>query len=171
MAICGYGLPACCYQPAVAGSFIYADLWGELSPHLAPQALFTQISVRDATGTSFPLAKHTRGGDTTPAFSGLHVFLQFTWEVGLPPSPVEFSSLHHSHNLSHSWLLGAHPRSHPLWPGPASLFTVLGGILFSSPSVLREPHPLCYVSLLFLLLITQFLFFPWVEVGLSRGLC
>jgi hypothetical protein len=41
----------------------------------------------------------------------------------------------------------------------------------SPPSELRVPHPLCYVSLLFLLLITQFLFFPWVGVGLSRGLC
>jgi hypothetical protein len=36
---------------------------------------------------------------------------------------------------------------------------------------LRAPHPLCYVSLLFLFLITQFLFFPRVGVGLSRGLC
>jgi hypothetical protein len=27
--------------------------------------------------------------------------------VGLPASPVEFSSLHHSHKLSRSWLLGA----------------------------------------------------------------
>jgi hypothetical protein len=39
------------------------------------------------------------------------------------------------------------------------------------PLALRAPHPLCYVSLLFLLLITQFLFFPWVGVSLSRGLC
>jgi hypothetical protein len=37
--------------------------------------------------------------------------------------------------------------------------------------VLSAPHPLSCVSLLFLLLISQFLFFPWVEVGLSRGLC
>jgi hypothetical protein len=43
---------------------------------------------------------------------------------------------------------------------------------FPSPtSALNAPHPLCYVSLLFLLLITKFLFFPWVGVGLSRGLC
>jgi hypothetical protein len=42
--ICGCGLPACCCQPAVAGGFIYADLWGELSTHLAPQALFVQSS-------------------------------------------------------------------------------------------------------------------------------
>jgi hypothetical protein len=94
---------------------------------------------------SFPLSKHTGGGDTAPAFSGLHVCLQLTWEVGLPPSPVEFSSLHHSHKLSHSWLLGTHPCSSPLQPGSACLFTVLGGIspppLFSAqgapPSLLH----------------------------------
>jgi hypothetical protein len=45
-----------------------------------------------ATATSFPLSKHTGGGDTAPAFSGWSVYLQFTWEVGLLPSPVEFSS-------------------------------------------------------------------------------
>jgi hypothetical protein len=39
--ICGYGLPARCCQPAVAGGIIYADLWGEISTHLALQALFT----------------------------------------------------------------------------------------------------------------------------------
>jgi hypothetical protein len=36
---------------------------------------------------------------------------------------------------------------------------------------LRAPHPLCYLSLLFLLLISQFLFFPCVRFILSRGLC
>jgi hypothetical protein len=35
--------------------------------------------------------------------------------------------------------------------------------------VLTAPHPLSRVSLLFLLLISQFLFFPQVEVSLSRG--
>jgi hypothetical protein len=35
---------------------------------------------------------HTAKGDTAPAFSGLCVYLQFMWEVGLPPSPVQFSS-------------------------------------------------------------------------------
>jgi hypothetical protein len=50
------------------------------------------------------------------------------WEVGLPPSPVEFSSLRHSQKLSCSWLLGTCPRSCPLWPGLACLFTVSGGI-------------------------------------------
>jgi hypothetical protein len=90
-----------------------------------------------------------------------------------PLSPVEFSSLCHSHKLSHSWLLGTCPRSHLLLSdqGPACLFTVLGRIPFPHSSVLSAPHPLSRVSLLFLLLVTQFLFFPQVEVGLPRGLC
>jgi hypothetical protein len=55
MAICGYGLPARCCQPAVAGGVIYADLWGELSTHLPLQALFTQISpVREPLLQAFP---------------------------------------------------------------------------------------------------------------------
>jgi uncharacterized membrane protein YqaE (UPF0057 family) len=35
------------------------------------------------------------------------------------------------------------------------------------------PRPLCYMSPMLLLLIIQFFcfFFPWVGVGLSRGLC
>jgi hypothetical protein len=52
-------------------------------------------------------------------------------------------------------------------PAPACracLFTVLGRISFPQSSALSAPHPLSHVSLLFLLLITQFLFFPWVEV-------
>jgi hypothetical protein len=62
------------------------------------------------------------GGDTTSAFSGLRVYLQFTWKVGPPPSPVEFSSLRHSHKLSRSWLLGTHPRSHRSLSGLPGLF-------------------------------------------------
>jgi hypothetical protein len=156
MAICGCGLPACCCQPAVAGRIIYADLWGELSTHLAPQALFTQSSpVHDVTGTSFPLSKHTGGGDTAPAFSGWCDYLQLTWDVGLPPSPVEFSSHRCFYKLSHSWLLGAPALSGQAW----LVYLWFQAGLPSPSSVLRALHPLCYVSLLFLLLITQFLFF------------
>jgi hypothetical protein len=55
--------------------------------------------------------------------------------------------------------------SSPLLPGLFYLFTVLGGIPLPSSSALRAPHPLCYMSLLFLLLITQFLFFSgWGSV-------
>jgi hypothetical protein len=45
-------------------------------------------------------------------FSGLRVYLQFTWEVGLPSS----------HKLSRSWLLGAHPHSRRSLSGPPGLF-------------------------------------------------
>jgi hypothetical protein len=56
------------------------------------------------------------------------------------------------------------PRSCRSLSGQARLFY----LQFWVPSV---PHPLCNVSLLFLLFITQFLFFPRVGVSLSRGLC
>jgi hypothetical protein len=53
----------------------------------------------------------------------------------------------------------------------ACLFTVTGRLPFPQSSALSAPHPLSHVSLLLLFLITQFLFFPQVGVGLSRGLC
>jgi hypothetical protein len=163
-----------------------------------------------ASATSFPLSKRTRGSDTAPAFSGLHVCLQLMWKVGLPPSPVEFSSHHHFYIFSapdywavlllllasvfvyssHGrWvfppLLWSFPPSATLTSFPApgcwarsSSLAWPGLFIYSSgkdslppPSALSAPHPLSHVSLLFLLLITQFLFFPQVEVGLSRELC
>jgi hypothetical protein len=66
------------------------------------------------------------------------------WEVGLSPSPVKFSSLHHFYKLSHFWLLGVCCRSCFLWP--ACLFTVPGRIPFPQSSVLRAPHPLSSMS-------------------------
>jgi hypothetical protein len=68
------------------------------------------------------------------------------------------------------------PYSRQSLSGPSSLFiyrlfTVPGRVPFPQSSVLRAPHPLSSMSLLLLLLITQFLFFPRVEVSLSRGLC
>jgi hypothetical protein len=59
----------------------------------------------------------------------------------------------------------------PLRPCLACLFTVLGRIPSPCSLALSAPHPLCNVSLLFLLFISQFLFFPWVEVSLPRELC
>jgi hypothetical protein len=94
------------------------------------------------------------GSAAAPA--GWCVCLQLTWEVGHPPSPVEFSSLCHSYKLSHSWLLGVCRRFCLL---QACLFTVPGRIPLPHSVALRAPCPLCYMSLLFLLLITQFLFF------------
>jgi hypothetical protein len=98
--ICNYGLPVFCCQPAVAGGVIYADLWGELSTHLALQALFAQISpLHEPLLQAFPFPS-TGKGDTAPGFSGLRFYLKFMWEVGVPPSSVQFSSHLHFHKLS-----------------------------------------------------------------------
>jgi hypothetical protein len=62
--------------------------------------------VREPLLQAFPFPS-TGKGDTAPALSGLRVYLQFMWEVGLPPSPVKFSSHCHFHKLSCSCLLGS----------------------------------------------------------------
>jgi hypothetical protein len=110
-----------------------------------------------ATATSFPLSKHTGGCDTAPAFSGLRVYLQFTWELGLPPPPVEFSFHCHFYKLSGSWLLGVCHCSCLLQPACSEGFPLL------CSSALGVPRPLCFLSFLLLLLITQFFFsfYPW----------
>jgi hypothetical protein len=61
------------------------------------------------------------------------VYLQLTWVVGLLPSPVEFSSLCHSHKLSRSWLLGARTRSHRSLSGQAWLVNLQFHEGFPSP--------------------------------------
>jgi hypothetical protein len=53
-------------------------------------ALFTQSSpVREPLLQAFPFPSSGKG-DNTPAFSGLLVYLQFMWEVGLPPLLCSF---------------------------------------------------------------------------------
>jgi hypothetical protein len=104
--------------------------------------------------------------------AGPRVCLQLTWEVGLPPILWSFppSATFTSFPAPGCW---AHtPAPTRASPGRPSLFIYSSGKESPPPSsALRASHPLCYVSLLFLLLITQFLFFSQVEVGLSRGLC
>jgi hypothetical protein len=105
MAICSCGSPAHCCQPAVAAGVSLTLTWP------LRLCLLRVLLGETTTAISFPLSKHTGGGDTAPAFSDQHVYLQFTWEVGLPPSPVEFSSHSHFYKLSHSWLLGVSSHS------------------------------------------------------------
>jgi hypothetical protein len=89
----------------------------------------------------------------------------FTAHVGSrsPHSPVEFSSLCYSHKLSCSWLLGACCRSrchsHPLQPGLACLFTVLGGIPLPHFSVQGAPHSLQHVFIVLIAYYSVSLFF------------
>jgi hypothetical protein len=89
--ICSCGLPARCCQPAVAGGVIYADLWDELSTHLALQTLFTQISpVGEPLLQAFPFPS-TLGKVT------LHLLSQaaclFTVHVGSGSSPLSCAVL------------------------------------------------------------------------------
>jgi hypothetical protein len=63
---------------------------------------YSEFSCAGASATSFPLSNHTGEGDTALAFSGLRVYLQFMWELGLPSSPVQFSSHRHFYKLSSS---------------------------------------------------------------------
>jgi hypothetical protein len=80
-------------------------------------------------------------------------------------------SLCHFYKLSHSWLLGMCCCSCLLWPG---LF-IYSSVRDSSPlpfSTQGTPPSLLRVSF-FVAVIAyySFFFFPWVGVGLSRGLC
>jgi hypothetical protein len=120
-----------------------------------PTAAFTSFAAPDCWACA-----------TLPAFPSQLVYLQLMWEVGLPPSPVEFSSHHHFCKLSHSWLLGMCDCSCLLQPDCCE------GFPFPYSSALRAPCLLCYMSFLLLLLIIQFfVFFPWEGVGLSREIC
>jgi hypothetical protein len=133
--------------------------------------LFTQSSpVREPLLQAFPFPS-TLGEVTLHPLSqtclfvyssrGRWVFSPLLWSF-LPSATLT------SFPASGCWV---HPAAPALscWPGLFIYSSVRDSP--SPPSALRVPHPLCYMSLLFLLLITQFLFFPWVGVGLSRGLC
>jgi hypothetical protein len=163
MAICGCG--CCC--------IIYADLWGELSTHLALQALFTQSSaVHEPLLQAFPFPStlgevilHQLSQACVFIYSscGRWVFPPLLW--GFPPSTT-LKSFPAPGCWEHT------PAPAGASPARPSLFIYSSEKDSSPPALeLRANHPLCYVSLLFLLLITLFLFFPCVGVGLSRGLC
>jgi hypothetical protein len=94
------------------------------------------------------------------------------WEVGLPSSPVEFSSLHHSHKLPHSWLLGVSPAPTPTRGSLAHLACLFTVYLqsqegFPSSNLQRSGcptlFPVCLICSYCLLL--SFSFFPgWRSV-------
>jgi hypothetical protein len=102
---------------------------------------------------------HTGGGDTAPAFSSLHVYLQLTWEVGLPPSPMEFSSLCHFYKHSQSSLLGMCRSACLLQP---SLF-IYSSMRDSPPTffgTLGAPPSLLHVFIVLIAYYSVSLFFP-----------
>jgi hypothetical protein len=163
MAICSCGLPARCCQPAVAGGIVYADLWGELSTHLAPQALFTQSSVSKPLLQAFPFPS-TLGEVTLYPLSQACVFVYSSHGRWVFPSPVEFSSLCHSHSFP------APGCSTPLLPpSPArpSLF-IYSSVRDSPPPIFGAqdtPPSLLHVSIVLIAYYSVSLFFPeWGSV-------
>jgi hypothetical protein len=124
MAICGCGLPARCCQPAVAGGFIYADLRGELSTHLALQVLFTQSSpVHKPLLQAFPFPS-TLGEVTLHLLSQAGMFIYSScgkWVF--PPLLWSFSpsTTFTSFAAPGCWACAAAPA----FSGPACLFTIL----------------------------------------------
>jgi hypothetical protein len=130
---------------------LFMQILGELSTHLALQSLFAQISpVQEPLLQAFPFPS-TGKGDTTPALSGLCVYLQFMWEVGLPPSPVKFSSHCHFHKLSCSCLLGsaAAPASHHVYSSRGKwVFPPLLWSFSPSATLTSLPTPSCWARAL-----------------------
>jgi hypothetical protein len=109
-----------------------------------------------AAAASFPLSKHTGGGDTAPAFSGLRVYLQFMWEWSSPPLLWSFppTATFTSFPALGCWACAVTPAF------SSRLFYLQFWEGFPLPlsSVLRASCSLCYVSFLLLLLIIQFFF-------------
>jgi hypothetical protein len=92
---------------------------------------------------------------------GKWAFLLLLWSF--PPTPA-FTSF----PASGCWACAATPA----FSGRLVYLQLREGLPLHPSLALRAPHPLCYMSFLLLLLINQFFFFfPWVGVGLSRGLC
>jgi hypothetical protein len=166
--ICGCGLPARCCQPAVAGSIIYADLSGELSTHLAPQALFTQSSpVREPLLQAFPfpstlgevtLHPHSQAGMFIYSSHGKWVFPPLLWSF---PPTAAFTSFPTPDCCVLLLLL----------PSLAGLFIYSSVRDCLSPTLQHSGHPVLFATCLFCCYCLLFSFFPWVGVSLSRGLC
>jgi hypothetical protein len=166
-------LSARCCQPAVAGGFIYADLRGELSTHLALQAFFTQSSpVCKPLLQAFPFPS-TVGEVTLHPLSQACVFVYSSHGKWVFP-PVLWSfpptATLTSFPAPGCWAHAPAPAK-PLQPGPACLFTVPGGIPF--PALRSSGHPTLFATCLYCsyCLLLSFSFFPWVGVGLSTGIC
>jgi hypothetical protein len=106
MAICSCGLPAHCRQSAVAGSLFMQISVVSLAltwPHR-----FCLLSVHLCGSHCYNLSTFQAhwGSDTAPAFSGLRVYLQFTWEVCLPHFSCRVFFPLPFYKLFCSWLLG-----------------------------------------------------------------
>jgi hypothetical protein len=169
MAIWGCGSPAHCCQSAVAGGVIYADLWGELSTHLAPQALFTQSSpVCEPLLQVFPFPS-TLGEVTLHPLSQVGMFIYSSCQKCVfPPLLWSFPP---SVTLTSFPAAGCWVRAFtPILSSPVCLFITLWGIPLPPFSGQGAPPSLQHV---FIVLIAYYSvsLFTLGGVDLSRGLC
>jgi hypothetical protein len=157
-------LPARCCQPAVAGGVIYADLWGELSTHLAPQASFTQSSpVHEPLLQAFPFPS-TLGEVTLHPLSQACVFVYSS--CGKWVFPPLLWSFPPSATLTSSPAPGCWARTTaPALSGRPGLFIYSSG-RDSPPHLWRLVRPTLFATFLYCsyCLLLSFPFFPWVGV-------
>jgi hypothetical protein len=118
-----------------------------------------------ATVTSFPLSKHTGGGGATPAFSNWLVFLQFTWEVPLPHSPVELSS---RQPPLQAFPLQVARAATPAFSGWLVYLQFCEGLPFP-PLALRAPRPLCYMSFFVVVVVYSVWFFSFFSLSVGQS--
>jgi hypothetical protein len=175
--ICGCGLPAHCCQPAVAGVVIYANLRGEINTHLAPHALFTQSSPvwenkLCSLIQAFPFSSTL--GEVT-----LHPLSQACMFVYSSPGRWVFPPLLWSFPPSTTLTSFPTPGCWAHTPAPAGASLAQPGFFiyisrknFLPPLFSAQCAPPSFPSV-FIVLIAyySFLFIPWLEVGLFRGLC
>jgi hypothetical protein len=160
--VCGCGLPVRCCQPAVVGGIIYADLWGELSTHLALQGLFTQgFPVREPLLQAFPFPS-TPGKVTLRPLSQACMFIYSSCgKCVFPPLLCSFppTATFTSFPAPGCWVHALAPTRAS--PGhPACLFTFPGRIPF--PNLQRSVRPTLFPEFLYCsyCLLVSFSFFP-----------
>jgi hypothetical protein len=158
MAICGCGLSARCCQPAVSGGFIYADLWGELSTHLALQALFTQSSpVREPLLQAFPFPS-TLGEVTLHPLSQACLFVYSSHRKWVfPPLLWSFppTTALTGFPAPGCWACAADPA----FSSQLVYLQFCEGFLLPRSLALRVPHPLCYMSFFVIVVVFSVWFF------------
>jgi hypothetical protein len=133
------------YPPVVMLSFFNLGFTRGVAPPLLSSGACHTLA---AIGI-LPLFKHTRGGGSTPAFSGRLVYLLLEWRRAPLPPPVECATL--------QLLLQTFPSPSTLGelaPHPPSLaglfiYSSCEGVPLPHSLELREPRPPCYVSFFF----------------------
>jgi hypothetical protein len=170
--ICGCGSPARCCQPAVAGGFVHADL-RSFSPNPSGFVYLEFCWARPPLLTAFPFPS-TLGEVTLHPLSQASMFIYSSrGKWAFPLSCGVFLPLPQQLLQAFPHLVAGHVPQ--LLPSPANLFIYSSVRDCPSPPLQLSGHPALFATCLFccycLLFSFFFFFFPWVAVGLSRGLC